>query len=162
MKSNLRYRAFTLLEMTVAMLIAAICMGIAFYVLSTFTRMGESQQREKQAVFMRQLFRHRLQQEFLEAAHIYLIDQTLILDRGDRQTAYTFLDSAVIRSQQDITTDTLDGKIIDFQVAYVADIPQQLVQSCYFKLQTAKEQEPFVLHKTYSAEDLINLPLQRN
>lgn len=158
MKIRIRYKAFTLLEMTIAMLIAAICMGIAFYVLSTFTRMGEAQQREKQTTFLLQLFRHRMQREFLEADYVRFADNTLALDRGNAQTRYIFLDSAVIRSQQDIPTDTLYGRVEYLDVGYVQDLPEQIVSTCGFELHTDKGGYPFVFKKEYSAENLIHLP----
>ena len=153
-----RYKAFTLLEMTIAMLIAAVCMGIAFYVLRTFTQMAEAQQREKQTAFQLQLFQHRMQKEFLEADEIRFVDNMLTLQGSAGQTGYTFLDSAVVRSQQDIATDTLFGKLEQLTVEYVQDLPQEVVEFCQFELQMENGHYPFVLRKEYSAENLINLP----
>lgn len=160
MKMRIRYKAFTLLEMTIAMLIAAVCMGIAFYVLRTFSQMGEAQQREKQAAFQLQLFQHRMQKEFLEADQIRFVDNALMLDRDIGQTRYVFLDSAVIRSQQDIPTDTLYGQPEQLTVEYIKNLRQEVVEVCLFELQTENERYPFVLQKEYSAENLINLPAE--
>ncbi|PRD46269.1 PulJ/GspJ family protein [Sphingobacterium haloxyli] len=156
-----RYKAFTLLEMTIAMLIAAVCMGIAFYVLRTFTQMGEAQQREKQTAFQLQLFQHRMQREFMEADEIRFIDNTLILNQSNRQTQYIILDSALIRTQQDIATDTLYGKPEHLTIAYMRDLPQEIVEACQFELQTGNGRYPFVFRKEYSAENLINLPAEQ-
>ncbi|TYR36312.1 type II secretion system protein [Sphingobacterium phlebotomi] len=160
MTIRIRYSAFTLLEMTIAMLIAAICMGIAFYVLRTFTQMGEAQQREKQAAFGLQLFQHRMQREFLEADYVRFADNTLVLDRDIGQTRYVFLDSTVIRSQQDIPTDTLYGQPEYLTVEYIKNLRQEIVEVCQFELQTENKRYPFVLRKVYSAENLINLPAE--
>lgn len=161
MMMRTRYKAFTLLEMTIAMLIAAVCMGIAFYVLRTFTQMGEAQQREKQTALQLQLFQHRMQKEFLEADEIQFVDNTLILNRGDRHIQYIVLDSAVIRTQQDIPTDTLYGQAEYLTVEYLQNLPQKIVEICHFELQTENERYPFVLRKEYSAENLINLPAEQ-
>src|SRR5690606_3847492 len=155
-----RYKAFTLLEMTIAMLIAAICMGIAFYVLSTFSQMSEAQQREKQTAFQLQLFHHRMQKEFLEADEIRFFGNALILDRRNGQVQYTFLDAALARSQQGIATDTLYGHPATLLVEYVQNLPQEVVEVCQFELQMQNGHYPFVLRKEYSAENLINLPMQ--
>lgn len=160
MMMRTRFKAFTLLEMTIAMLIAAVCMGIAFYVLRTFTQMGEAQQREKQTAFQLQLFHHHMQKEFLEANEIRFVENTLTLDRSSGQTRYAFLDSAVVRSQQGIPTDTLYGRPEQLTVGYIQNLPQEIVEICHFELQTENERYPFVLRKEYSAENLINLPTQ--
>ncbi|NQD71732.1 prepilin-type N-terminal cleavage/methylation domain-containing protein [Sphingobacterium shayense] len=157
MKSKLRFHAFTLLEITIALLIAAICLGIAFYVLSTFTKIGLAQQQDKQQDFTLHLFWHRMQKETLDAKSIRFTDNTLRLEQDSRWTTYDFLDSAVVRSQQDVSTDTLYGIVGTPIAVYMQKLSSDLVETFRFELQTDQGLYPFVLHKQYSAEELLHL-----
>lgn len=157
-RSKKQVKAFTLLEITLAMLIAAVCMGIGFYVLSTFSRIGIEQQRHRQQDYLRQLFYQRMQKEALAAQRISFVDNSLIMMSSSGETRYTLLDSALVRSQQDIVTDTLFGQIQRLQVQYVPELPQELVSSLLFELHSEAAVYPFVLQKQYSAAQLIYLP----
>ncbi|WP_437921197.1 type II secretion system protein [Sphingobacterium sp. LRF_L2] len=157
MKSSRKYQAFTLLELTIAMLIAAICLGIAFYVLNTFSHISINQQKEKQQSYLLLLFQYRLQKEAFEAERIWFAENSLLLERSGLSTQYAFLDSAIVRIQGDVATDTLRGHILNLDVRYLKDLEQELVQSCSFDLQIEDAAYPFVLQKIYSAEELVSL-----
>jgi|SRR5690606_24099 len=157
MKTKLRYPAFTLLELTIALLIAAVCLGIAFYVLRTFNQIGSAQQRERQQDLAIRRFWHRMQKETLDAQRIWYDNKSLQLERDAQWTAYDFLDSAIVRRQNDIPTDTLSGRIGGLVVDYVPDLQEPVVRSVHFELQTERGSYPFVLQKIYSAEELVHL-----
>lgn len=159
MKSNRLLKAFTLLELTIATLITAVCMGIAFYVLNTFNRIGITQQQEKKETYLRQLFAQRMHKEALEAQRISLLENTLFLENGERQTRYTVVDTMVIRWQGEVATDTLKGQVTDIVVRYMDHMPEDLVAGFAFELHTAAGVYPFILRKSYSAEELLHLPL---
>lgn len=157
MKSKHKVPAFTILEVTIAMLIAAICMGIAFYVLNTFNMIFVSQQTERQKALMVQHLQHRLQKEAWQASQITFSDQVLSLETSKGLTQYYFTDSLVIRFQQDIPTDTISGAVLNIDAKFVKDIEQALVESFSFDLKTAKGTLPFVFHKQYSAQEFLSL-----
>lgn len=157
MKTQIRYKAFTLLEITIAMLIAAVCIEIALYVLGTFTQLGEKQQREKQREYLLQLFCHRLERETVMANYIRFVDNCLLLEVGHKQTVYIFRDSALVRIQEGVATDTLIGLVDGLLVEYVPNITPQFVRLYSFELHVGSRRYPFMFQKEYSAENLIHL-----
>lgn len=156
-KDTYTCKAFTLMEITVALLIAAICMGIAYYVLNSFITIGLSQQREKKKEYHLHLFQNLLQQECLNSSKIKFIDQELTMERKDYLTSYLFMDSLIIRSQNGVTTDTIYGATHDFIPEYIEEIAEKPLKKLYFNFQSEYGLIPIVLYKDYSAAELINL-----
>lgn len=98
--------AFTLMELTIAMLIAAVLLGLAFRVLGGFTTLFGQQQREKLKKYEQDLLPHRLRQDFFKADSILYGESELELYDSTGVVRYTFADTVVLRDQYALRTDT--------------------------------------------------------
>ncbi|MCT1526448.1 type II secretion system protein [Sphingobacterium hotanense] len=156
----IKCRAFTLLELTIAMLIAAICVGIAFYVLTTFFNLFSTQQKNKNEDYSFNKFLNRLRIETYKADQLLFADDKLEIHEEVYLTEYHFLDSAIIRVQNSIPTDTLFGKSTIVKSEFKENTALPLLQTLEFALQRNQESFPIILKKQYSAEQLMNIQKQ--
>ncbi len=157
MKNKLHLSAFTLMELTIAMLISAICLGIAFFILNSFYKFGTVQQKERTENLNVSHFYHHMSKEILNADEAYFLDNVVLLKRKDYISQYVIMDSLIIRKQGDLTTDSLHGVIEDIQPEFVKSMDNELIQSITITLKTEDRLIPFVLSKVYSAEQLIKI-----
>ena len=145
------------MELTIAMLISAICLGIAFFILNSFYKFGLVQQKERTEDLNISHFYHLMSKEILNADVAYFLDNSIVFKRDDYVSEYMLKESLMIRKQGELTTDTLYGEIKDIQVEFVKDMNDKLIQSISMTLEIKNRLIPLTLSKDYSAEQLINL-----
>ncbi|WP_156308948.1 prepilin-type N-terminal cleavage/methylation domain-containing protein [Sphingobacterium endophyticum] len=157
MKNKLHLSAFTLMELTIAMLISAICLGIAFFILNSFYKFGTVQQKERTENLNVSHFYHHMNKEIRNADEAYFLDNVVLLKRNDYISQYIIMDSLIIRKQGDMITDSLLSVIEDIQPEFVKSMDNGLIKSINITLKTKNRLIPFVLSKDYSAEQLIKI-----
>ena len=157
MKNKLYLSAFTLMELTIAMLISAICLGIAFFILNSFYKFGTVQQKERTENLNVNHFYHHMNKEIRNADEAYFLDNVVLLKRKDYISQYIIMDSLIIRKQGDMITDSLHSIIEDIQPEFVKSMDNGLIKSINLTLKTEDRLIPFVLSKDYSAEQLIKI-----
>lgn len=157
MKNRIYLSAFTIMELTVAMLISAICLGIAFFVLNSFYKFGMVQQKERSEDLSIRHFYHLMNKEIINAEGAFFLENSIVLKRKDYVSEYIIMDSLIVRKQNETVTDTIHCQIQDIQVHFMENINDTLFKSISLILGTKNGSVPFVFSKTYSAEQLINI-----
>lgn len=151
--------AFTLLEVTIAMLLVAILSAFAYYAFSTFTRLLSDQQVQKKDHYAFDLFRHRMKIDSYEADSIFLDQDMLRLKDSVGYINYTFLDSLILREQYALRTDSFFMSYGAPQYNYVTNgnFESDLIQSYTIPLQINGKTVPLHIYKQYSSLQLTGV-----
>lgn len=159
---NKKIPAFTIMEVTIAMLLSAIVIGLAYTIFSIVTRSYHSYQLKHEGMATVLRLDELLQRDF-ERAEIILKDADgIALKNGSYLVKYHFNPDYVLRTG--IVTDTLkvktdsvslsfEGKIISSQDN---DEEQNRADQLEITVMFEKEKIPYYYHKIYSSENLIN------
>ncbi|MBB6502651.1 type II secretion system protein J [Pedobacter cryoconitis] len=150
--------AFTLMEITVAMLISAICITICYsaygLIQSYYIRFEEKNKTSSLVMDLK----HVLERDFLKAIHIIRTENGLEVQQDSLNIDYSFQDKQILRQIKSLHTDTfsMPAQKIDFyfegREAHVADTVDQL----NLILQMNKDvQVPVQINKYYSSADLF-------
>lgn len=150
-------KAFTLLEITIAMLLVAVLSGFAYFALRTFTQVAQTQQVKKRDKYAFELLMSQLSTDWDKADNIaYQSNQLLFLDSvGTIQ--YNLEDSLILRHQYDLKTDSffLEINTIEMEILQVADFQTELLQRFNALIKFENKEIPLALQKTYSAKQII-------
>jgi len=150
--------AFTLMEVTVSMLIAAIAIAITYtaaHIVSV--TYGDYQKKQDHVATFSQLDKL-LKQDFSRPGKIVKSADGLQVETPGGLIRYEFADGYIVREQFALGTDTfkLDPKavICSFEKQAVAE--GQNIDQLELQATLEKEEIPLIYQKTYSAQDLIN------
>lgn len=150
-------KAFTLLELTIAMLISAISIGMAFYMFQYFQQLFLTQQKQRQERFSYSLFKHLLQQDIDRAVWLKSDANGLICVDGKGRISYEFDSHYIVRHQYESHRDTFRIVTIDFDTtAQLENLPMDdLTDHLSLKVRFENNEHRFDYHKTYSAQQLM-------
>lgn len=95
-----------MIELTIAMLIAAIVVGLAYRFMSEFTTAYGRQQQEKLVNYEQDLLIHRLRQDFDKADSVLYMEPDMDFYFENGIIRYSFRDSLVLRDQYTLRVDT--------------------------------------------------------
>lgn len=150
--------AFTLLEVTVTMLISAICITICYTAYSLiqgyYIRFGEKNQQADLVLNLK----HVLERDFQKALHVIKTDEGLMVKQDSLIIDYSFNDKQVLRQIKELHTDTFNIPIqrIDFYFegheVNVADTIDRLNLTI---MMNSKMSVPLYINKNYSSADLF-------
>lgn len=151
--------AFTLLEVTIAMLLVAILSAFAYYAFSTFNRLLSDQQIKKRDQYSVDLFRHRIKVDSYRADSIFLDQAVLRLKDSVGYIDYTFLDSLILREQYALRTDSflISYDIPQYDFVTSGDFESNLIQSYTIPLQIDDKTVPLHIYKQYSSLQLTGV-----
>jgi|GEM_PF-589982 len=150
--------AFTLMEVTVSMLIAAIAIAITYTAAHIVKVTYGDYQKKHDDVAAYGMLDKLLKQDFARQGKIVKTDNGLQVQTASGVISYEFRDDYMVREQYALATDSfkLPSKVV------VCTFEKQEVTTGQpidkFELQTILEKEEILLiyQKTYSAQDLIN------
>jgi prepilin-type N-terminal cleavage/methylation domain-containing protein len=150
--------AFTLIEMTVAMLIAAIAISIAFtsfkIVSGLYINYKRKQDGFSQVLWIQKL----LSKDFDVAYKIIKKNDGLELSTHNGIIKYTFEKEVIVRDQASLKVDTF--KFVPYAVQYdferAETLDEHLVDHLSFSIKQDNTVLPMSFFKTYSSTDLIN------
>ncbi|MCW8311106.1 type II secretion system GspH family protein [Sphingobacterium sp. InxBP1] len=154
---NRKLKAFTLLELTIAMLISAISIGMAFYMFQYFQQLFLAQQKQRQERFSYSLLKHLLQQDIDRAVWLKSDVNGLICVSGKGRISYEFDAQYIVRHQYDSHQDTFQIATIDFDTtARLENLPMDdLTDHLSLRIKFEDNEHRFEYNKTYSAQQLI-------
>lgn len=155
--------AFTLLEVTIAMLLVAILSAFAYYAFSTFTHLLSDQQVQKKDHYSFDLFRHGMKVDSYHADSIFLDQDILRFKDSIGYIDYTFLDSLILREQYALRTDSFFMSYGSPQYEFVkkGNFESDLIQSYTIPLQIDDKTVPLHIHKHYSSLQLTGaIPIE--
>lgn len=155
---NLKLQAFTILEITITMLIVSILSAFVYYAVQSFTHLLNEQQVKKWHQYEFDLLCHQLRWDSYQSDSIRtadegglsFIDSLGIID-------YHFLDSTVLRTQYALRTDTFHVRA-EFPAKTMAlHLPEEahLITSFELPLVLDQKQVYLPIRKVYSAKQLI-------
>jgi type II secretory pathway component PulJ len=158
MKINHKFSAFTIMEVTVSMLIAAIAIAITYTAYSIISRSYRSYDQKNKKIAELIRADKLLKQDFMLADKISRTGQGIILESEQGVIRYEFTDSCILRDQYSLRVDTFPLKANQYVPLFEnleSDIGERLD---HLNLQTTWEGQRinFSYSKVYSAEDLMN------
>lgn len=166
MKVNYRVQSFTILEVTIAMLLVAIIASFAFYTLNIFVRLSQEQQIKKIKKYSLELFMHRLNVDWNQAITILYEDNYNLLSLKDSigTINYTFSDSLILRNQYNLRTDSF---FFDISILSTKNLKRNNHDTGFlYNLKGTilhnQEDIPIVLYKEYTASQIINYSIDMN
>lgn len=154
-----KLKAFTLMELSIAMLIAGICIGMAFYMFQFFQQLYLGQQREKQEQFTFTLFQHLLKKDMQQAQAVFYEENQLQLLDSIGIIHYVFSENQILRDHYQQQTDTFNLKVTTVDGLYRnASRPSATcIDEFHLTVAFDKEEHSFILDKKYAALQLMKI-----
>ncbi|MBB2145789.1 hypothetical protein GM921_09845 [Pedobacter sp. LMG 31464] len=154
-----KIKAYTLLEVTVAMLLSAICITICYSAYGIigkyYTVFQAKNQQATEVLGLKQV----LARDFLKSRFVLKSEDGFELIRDSVLIRYSFSAGHVLRQLNTLHTDTFHlepSELLCFFEGRPVDVPDT-VDQVQFKLSLAKGVRiPLQVNKVYSAENLVN------
>nr|WP_121273812.1 hypothetical protein [Pedobacter schmidteae] len=156
MKTKLK--AFTLFELVLGMLLAAIVIGMAYYASSIFIRLFDGYSKINSAQSELVLFKKVLSKDVERAAEVRLLDNELLLkdEAGSLMLSYEMGPDWVLRKGMLVDTFKLDSVLL--KGTFEGRVSESgLTDALVFSLLQEKEPCLIEVNKHYSAADLFKL-----
>ncbi len=149
--------AFTLMEVTIAMLIAAIVIAITFTTYRVVSGSYFNFNRKQEKVAMLTTIDKLLKQDFIKAKSIVKTADGVFFEINDGIVTYSFKDSYILRDQFSLGIDTFKLQVNDLNCSFENEVAEegQEVDLLSFKTQLDGDLIPLQYLKLYSAQDLF-------
>lgn len=149
--------AFTLMEVTIAMLIAAIVIAITFTTYRVVSGSYFNFNRKQEKVAMLTTIDKLLKQDFIKAKSIVKTADGVFFEINDGIVTYSFKDSYILRDQFSLGIDTFKLQVNDLNFSFENEVAEegQEVDLLSFKTQLDGDLIPLQYLKLYSAQDLF-------
>jgi type II secretory pathway pseudopilin PulG len=158
MKSKHRLPAFTIMEITVVMLISAIVVAITFTAYGMVSRAYSTylEKRNRMAVLIR--LDELLQRDFRQAQQVLKLENTVFFSDSGRQITYRFEPEQIIR--QSTIVDSFKVKVADVVCSFENQptgetLDPVRIDEVSFTIQSDQETFPYYYTKHYSSANLI-------
>lgn len=157
MKFDKKIPAFTLMEVTIAMLVAAIAIAITYTAFRIIGGSYNGYTRKQEMVAEVLQIDKLLKQDFLQADRIVRAGEGLILETEEGVISYAFGDSTVLRDQFSLRTDTFRVSTDPVSISFENELVEDGLLADQLTLQVRAEGQQMPLHylKIYSAQDLF-------
>lgn len=157
MSRNNKVPAFTLMEVTIAMLIAAIAIAITFtaYRIVSGSYLDFTRKQEKIATFI--TADKLLKQDFINARHIIKTEEGLMMEMEDGMINYHFKPDYILRDQFSLNIDTFKMKINNSSFLFERGVAEEgkSVDQLSFNAEVDGQSIALYYQKVYSAQDLF-------
>ncbi|SMD08464.1 prepilin-type N-terminal cleavage/methylation domain-containing protein [Pedobacter africanus] len=153
-----RIKAFTLFELVLGMLLAAIVIGMAYYASSIFMRIYDSYSKGSYAQSELVLFKKVVSKDVERAARLDVRNDELLLKdpQGETVLSYTFASEYALRRGAAVDTFKLDN--LQVRSSFEGNVQESgLTDLLVFSFRYAGEPAVFTVRKQYSAKDLFEL-----
>ena len=152
-----KLRAYTILEVTVAMLLSAVSIAIAYTAFSILNKSykGFDSRNKELAEFV--LADKLLKRDFSEAKRLTRSETGIIMQLDSGIISYDFNEEYILRDQYGLRTDTLHLATIERRFTFEQEESNvdSLVDKVQLNTVAGKEPVSLVYSKMYSAEDLF-------
>ena len=153
---RVKLKAFTLLELLVAMAITGIVVSIAGLVFNVMGKQFNSYKETSEDIASAYLLNNLLQSDFFNAATIYRSEDELIAANREYAVKYKFMQSYILRTAGE-RSDTFFIEAGDIESRFMNDPAEEgLIDELYFESYVHREPEIFHFTKQYSPSELIN------
>lgn len=149
--------AFTLMEVTIAMLIAAIAIGITYTAYHIISGTYQNYTKKQESLSAYTAADKLLKTDFMLSKAIVKTTEGLQLEFESGQVIYNFKDGKIVRDQFGLRTDTFDLAVTDVQFQFEKEeaIEADTVDQLSFQSKLEGENIPQVYIKRYSAQQLF-------
>lgn len=156
---TLKLKAFTLMELTIAMLISAISIGMAFYMFQYFQQLFLQQQKQRQERFSYSLFKHLLEQDIDRSVWLKTSESGLICENEFGNISYEFAPKFIVRNQNTVQKDTFLIQTVNLDTTpRMQHLPsEELTDHIHLNIRFENKEHQFDYHKIYSAQQLLQL-----
>ncbi|TKC09085.1 hypothetical protein [Pedobacter frigoris] len=157
MKLNKKLPAFTIMEVTISMLVAGIAIAIAFtaFRIVSGSYSGFTKKQEKVAALT--TLDKVLKQDFLKADSIVRTEDGLVLKVKEGLITYQFDDQYLVRDQLSLRQDTFKMPVHELVLSFEKRVSEagDRVDQLSFKTEADGDLIPLQYQKIYSAKDLF-------
>lgn len=157
MKLNKKLPAFTLMEVTIAMLIAGIAIAITFtaYRIVSGSYIGFSKKQDELAGFV--MLDKLLKKDFLSAKHIVKSQEGLVMEMEGGLINYRMDSGFMLRDQFSLRTDTFKLQVNSLAFLFETNVVEEGQSIDQFNFETVVQGQliPLQYRKIYSAQDLF-------
>lgn len=153
-----KIKAYTLMEITVAMLLVAVCMSICYAGYGLIEAYFKEFQKKNAITQDILALNNTMDRDFLKAIYLIRTTDGIDLQCPEHQISYHFGENAVLRTVSELRTDSfyLRPANIGFQFKGKEANEQDTVDQVSFYLDTDGQPKiPVTKRKLYSAQDLL-------
>lgn len=145
------------MEMTIAMLISAISIGMAFYMFQYFQQLFLQQQKQRQERFSYSLFKHLMQQDIDRAVWLRMTTNGLVCVGENGDISYQFDPAYIVRNQDEAHRDTFLIRTVSYDTTpRLNNLPSpELTDHLSLSVRFENKEHRFDYHKTYAAQQLM-------
>jgi competence protein ComGF len=160
--NNNKVSAFTILEITVSMVVAAISFGIAFTAYKIINKSYENFDKQNQEVALFIKIDEWLRRDFSESQSVYLEDEGIKILKGNQFISYFIKEDMIIRNQEDLKIDTFRIQKIQFSTSFEKlDLEyqeeNQMIDELVLEGEILGEKFKSIYRSRYSSYDLFSL-----
>jgi Tfp pilus assembly protein PilE len=158
---NKRVKAFTIMEISVTMLISAIVIGITYTAFSIVNQSYRSFQHKNEDIAVLMRLDELLRNDFSKANMICKTTNGIFIKKGSDSVTYEFEPSFTVRTSSitDTFKVTMQGLVTGFEAAPITTInpvtEQNRIDELEFSVLFENEKIPYYYRKQYSSTDLI-------
>ncbi len=155
----MKIKAYTLFEVTIAMLLSAICIAICYSAYGIIAKYYVGFQQKNQTADAVLTLRHVLEKDFLKSNIVLKNEEGLEMQQDSSKIYYIFNPDAVLRKIDELHTDTFKLKPIEVGCFFEGRevLEPDTIDELRFKMDLAQHVlVPIQLNKTYSAQNLFN------
>jgi hypothetical protein len=155
--NNQKIPAFTLMEVVISMLIAAIAISITFTAYQIVSGSYGAFTKKQNRVAALAISDKLLKQDFIRALNIERSSDGIVLHLAEGEVSYIFTDTCILRDQFTLRIDTFKVSIKNLSFLFEGQPGEEGARIDQLGFQTELDgmQMPFQYHKTYSAQDLF-------
>lgn len=157
-----KVRAFTIIEVTIAMLITGLLIAVTYTSYSIIVKSYQAFSTKHEDLVVLNNIDHLLKRDFFKAEIIYKTSDGIQLKQNNTEIGYEFKPGYIVRHAVRIDTfkvQTLEV-IATFENLPITDVQaveeQNRIDGLSFTLVYKNEQIPYIYHKMYSSVNLIN------
>ena len=152
-----KIKAYTLMEVTVAMLLSAITIAICYAVYTIMTGYFSSFKDKTNEAEELLYFKHVMERDIQRSNHLLYNENSIEMLGDSTSINYIFTDSSILRNLNTQRTDTFKVVAVDLKVFFEQQeiLMPDTIDRLSFDLRLGKTKIPLQFNKFYSANDLF-------
>lgn len=154
----MKIKAYTLMEVVVAMLLSAICISICYTALEIVSGSYSSYRKKNEEIDNLLSLKNVLEKDFMKAVHILKNENGLMIEQDSVKRLYEFGANKVIRHSDSLYTDTFKVANIDVKFFFEGNevLENDTIDQVNIDINLATRQKiNLMVNKHYSAANLF-------
>lgn len=154
-----KIEAYTMMEVAIAMLLAAVCMSICYTAYSMIGDYFQTFQKRNASAEEVLTMRRTMEKDISKGRYLIRTAEGINIPGDSLNITYKFADSAILREAEGLRTDSFHVSQVEASFLFEGREALELdtVDQISFKLKMEKQRTiPVTIVKMYSAHDLLN------